>query len=349
MEKTDLANLTSLQLIDFAEGLGLSAYRGRQIFAWLYRPGILDFSQMTDLAKDLRETLASSASFNWPEISHAERSRDGSVKYGFKLADSKYIESVLIPEGDRNTLCVSSQVGCAMGCGFCLTGSMGFQRNLTPGEIVGQVVKVRDWLLDNNSAEPPLNNLVFMGMGEPLANFDNLLAALEILTDQRGLDFSDRRITVSTCGLVPRIIELGEKTRVNLAVSLHSVDDSVRSRLMPINDRFPVADLLDACRKFPMPKRKRIMFEYILIRGVNDSVKDAEMLAEKLQDIPCKINLLPYNEIDSLPYQRPSDEEIELFQKTLWAAGYTVLVRSSRGSDISAACGQLAGKITSGS
>jgi 23S rRNA (adenine2503-C2)-methyltransferase len=301
---------------------------------------------MTDLTKDLREMLASQASFHWPEIADVERSKDGTVKFGFKLDDNTYIESVLIPEDDRNTLCVSSQVGCAMGCEFCLTGGMGFKRNLTPGEIVGQVVRVRDWLYDDGS-EPSLNNLVFMGMGEPLANFDNLLVSLEILTDQHGLNFSERRITVSTCGLVPKIIELGQRTKANLAVSLHSVDDSVRSNLMPINNKYPVAEVLDACRIFPIPKRKRIMFEYILIKDLNDSVSDAENLAEKLRDIPCKINLLPYNKTEALSFQRPSDEKIELFQKTLWEAGYTVLVRSSRGSDISAACGQLAGKIIS--
>lgn len=346
MKKTDLTDFTLSQLTDFVESLSLPKYRGKQIFAWLYRPHVANFSQMTDLTKDLRETLASQASFHWPDIADVERSKDGTVKFGFKLEDNTYIESVLIPEDDRNTLCVSSQVGCAMGCEFCLTGGMGFKRNLTPGEIVGQVVRVRDWLYDDDS-EPALNNLVFMGMGEPLANFDNLLVALEILTDQVGLNFSDRRITVSTCGLVPKIIELGQRTKANLAVSLHSVDDSVRSNLMPINNKYPVAELLVACRNFPMPKRKRIMFEYILIKDLNDSVSDAENLAEKLRDIPCKINLLPYNETEALSFQRPSDEKIELFQKTLWKTGYTVLVRSSRGSDISAACGQLAGKMLS--
>jgi len=347
MNKTDITDFSLSQLTDFVESLGLPTYRGSQIFAWLYRPNITDFSQMTDLTKDLRETLAARASFDWPEIADVECSKDGTVKYGFKLKDNNYIESVLIPEDGRNTLCVSSQVGCAMGCEFCLTGGMGFKRNLSPGEIVGQVVRVRNRLHDDEDTEVVLNNLVFMGMGEPLANFDNLLVALEILTYQRGLNFSDRRITVSTCGLVPKIKELGQKTRVNLAVSLHSVDDSARSKLMPINNKYPVAELLEACKNFPMPKRKRIMFEYILIKDLNDSISDAEILAERLKDIPCKINLLPYNETSALSYQRPSDKKIELFQKTLWKAGYTVLVRSSRGSDISAACGQLAGKMNS--
>jgi 23S rRNA (adenine2503-C2)-methyltransferase len=345
MKKNDLTNLSLSQLTEFLVSLGLPGYRGIQVFAWLYRPHVINFSQMTDLSKELRETLAARANFSWPKIAEVERAKDGTVKFGFTLKDDNFIEAVLIPEDDRKTLCVSAQVGCAMGCEFCLTGTIGFKRNLTPGEIVGQVVKVRDWLLDvNGSTTAALNNLVFMGMGEPLANFDNLLIALEILVEQRGLDFSERRITVSTCGLVPKIIELGQKTKVNLAVSLHSVDDAIRSRLMPINNKYPVAELLEACRNFPMPKRKRIMFEYILLKGINDSEADAEILAEKLQGIPCKINLLPYNESAGLPFRRPSDETIELFQQTLWNAGYTVLIRSSRGADISAACGQLAGR-----
>jgi len=347
MEKIDLTNFTLSQLTEYLMSIGLPKYRGVQVFAWLYRPHITDFAQMTDLSRELREMLAAQASFQWPEIAEIEHSKDGTVKYGFKLSDSNYIESVLIPDEGRNTLCVSSQVGCAMGCEFCLTGAIGFKRNLSPGEIVGQVVKVRDWVCDKYDSPASLNNLVFMGMGEPLANFDNLVVALDILTEQRGLDFSDRRITVSTCGLAAKIKELGQKTKVNLAVSLHSVDDTIRSKLMPINNRYPVAELLEACRKFPLPKRKRIMFEYVLIKDLNDSESDAEMLAEKLKGIPCKINLLPYNETKGLSFKRPTDEQIERFQHKLWEAGYTVLVRSSRGSDISAACGQLAGKIIS--
>jgi len=345
MDKKNLANMSLDQLIEFLVSLGLPKYRGNQVFAWLYRPGISDFDQMTDLPKELRETIAERTCFKWPSIAVVERSEDGTVKYGFKLQDGNYIEAVLIPEEGRNTLCVSSQAGCAMACGFCLTGSTGFKRNLRPSEIVGQVVRVKKWLKETQNGTEDINNLVFMGMGEPLANFDNLLISLDILTEQRGLDFSERRITVSTCGLVPKIIELGQKTKVNLAVSLHSVDDRIRSRLMPINKKYPVADLLEACRNFPMPKRKRIMFEYVLIQDLNDSENDANQLAGKLRGIPCKINLLPYNESADLPYRRPAEERIENFQKTLWNAGYTVLVRSSRGADISAACGQLAGKM----
>lgn len=345
MNKKDLTNLSLAQLTEFLVSLGLPKYRGIQVYAWLYRNNITDFSQMTDLTKELRETLSARAEFTWPQIAEVERSEDGTVKYGLKLKDNNYIEAVLIPEDDRRTLCVSSQVGCAMGCEFCLTGSIGFIRNLTPGEIVGQVVGVKNWLHEILGPDEVLNNLVFMGMGEPLANFDNLLVALDILIEQRGLDFSERRITVSTCGLVPKIIELGQKTKVNLAVSLHSVNDTTRSKLMPINKKYPVADLLEACRNFPMPKRKRIMFEYILIKDLNDSESDARTLAQKLKGIPCKINLLPYNESTGLPFRRPADETIEIFQKILWKEGYTVMIRASRGADISAACGQLAGKI----
>jgi 23S rRNA (adenine2503-C2)-methyltransferase len=346
MQKTDLYNLTLSQLAEFIKNLGLPAYRAGQIFQWLYRPHIADFEQMTNLSRELRATLTDCASFERLALASLEQSADGTVKFAFKLQDDAVIESVLIPEEGRHTLCISSQVGCAMSCGFCLTGTIGFKRNLIPGEIVGQIVKVMDELPKLFGKDSRINNLVFMGMGEPLANFENLLVSLEIITEQSGLDFSGRRITVSTCGLVPKIKELGEKTNVNLAVSLHSVDDKIRSQLMPINNTYPVAQLLEACRNFPMPKRKRIMFEYILIKGVNDSLADARMLAGKLKGIPCKINLLSYNESSSLPFQKPSESQIEQFQKTLWKAGYTALIRTSRGADISAACGQLAGKLT---
>ena len=343
MDKPDLKDFTLPQLLDFVESLGLPAYRARQIFSWLYRPGISAFEQMTDIKKELRQLLAERAWFSRLEPAVVERSADGTIKYGFRLADGCLIESVLIPEEDRRTLCVSSQVGCAMGCRFCLTGGMGFKRNLRPAEIVNQVGAVKEHILAEFGPETRLNNLVFMGMGEPLANFDHLLVALEILQEQRGHDFSDRRITVSTCGLVPKIRELGEKSRVNLAISLHSVNDELRSRLMPVNKIHPVAELLAAGRDFPLPKRKRIMFEYILLKDLNDSPADARQLAAKLKGIRCKINLLPFNETTALPFNRPAPPRIEEFQKILREAGFTVLIRESRGADISAACGQLAG------
>lgn len=344
MRKVDLKDLTLQGLAEFTGSLRLPRFRADQIFSWLYRPGIRAFSQMTDLNKGLRQQLGEQAFFSTYEPAVYEKSTDGTIKFGFRLEDDTIVEAVLIPDRRRHTLCVSSQVGCAMGCSFCLTGTMGIIRNLRPAEMVGQVSAVRDFLLDEEGEEARINNLVFMGMGEPLANFDNLLAAIDILTEQRGLDFAGRRITVSTCGLVPRIRELGEKTEVNLAVSLHAVDDETRSRLMPINNKFPIAELLEACRDFPMPSRRRIMFEYILIRGINDSDEDAHRLARLLKDIRCKINLLPYNATGNSEYQTPTAERVEAFQRILWQADYTVLIRESRGADISAACGQLATK-----
>ena len=331
------------QLVRFVESLGQPSFRGRQIMSWLYRPGITDFSQMTDLAKEFRAILADKAKISRFEGPVVEISRDGSVKFGFRLDDLHVIEAVLIPEEERNTLCVSTQVGCAMGCTFCLTGKMGFTRNLTPAEIVNQVCGVRDWMVEKGKGK--LSNLVFMGMGEPLANLDNLLVALSILTEQRGLDFASRRITVSTCGLVPQMLEFGRKTDVNLAVSLHATDDETRNMLMPINRKYPLQTLLEACRNFNMKKRQRIMFEYTMLEGINDSDATAEKLADLLHGIPCKINLLAMNVTENNDFRSPGRDRILRFQEVLRKNGYTVFIRHSRGQDISAACGQLAGKM----
>ncbi|MGD9949688.1 MAG: 23S rRNA (adenine(2503)-C(2))-methyltransferase RlmN [Desulfobulbus sp.] len=340
--KTDLKNLPQEKLVQFVESLGQPAFRGRQILAWIYRPGITDFEQMTDLAKGFRAILAETASLSRFEEAMVECSRDGAVKFAFRLEDDQIIESVMIPEEDRSTLCVSSQVGCAMGCTFCLTGTMGFRRNLSTAEIINQVCAVRDWALENGL--PPLTNIVFMGMGEPLANFDNLLDAISILTEQRGLDFSNRRITVSTCGLVPQMKELGDRTDVNLAVSLHAANDAVRTSMMPINKRYPIAELIETCRTYRQKRRKRIMFEYTLLEGVNDSDADALQLAELLRPVPCKINLLAVNPAGDDRFRSPSKERILQFQKILRDHEYTIFIRTSRGEDISAACGQLAGQ-----
>ena len=340
MTPPDLKDFSLPQLEEWVKTLGLPAFRARQIFAWLYRPGIADFSQMTDISKEVRALLAEKAVIGRLSPEKEERSEDGSVKYGFRLADRTLIESVLIPEGERLTLCVSSQVGCAMACGFCLTGTMGFVRNLSPGEIVGQVQAVSE--IVKAAGKNRINNLVFMGMGEPLANFDNLVTALGILMEQSGLDFSSRRITVSTCGVIPKIRALGEAVAVNLAISLHAADDETRSQLMPVNRTWPVDELLAACRDYPLPNRRKIMIEYIMIRDLNDSLRHARLLIKKLHGLRCKVNLLPYNKNSTFPYESPPKERVELFQKTLRDAGITALLRESRGADISAACGQLA-------
>ncbi|MEW6519301.1 MAG: 23S rRNA (adenine(2503)-C(2))-methyltransferase RlmN [Thermodesulfobacteriota bacterium] len=349
--KTDLRDLTCSGLAAYMEGLGLPASRARFVFAWLQRPGVRDFAQMADVSREIRATLAGHAVISSLTSAQKEESRDGTVKFAFTLQDGAVVESVLIPEKGRHTLCVSSQAGCAMGCRFCLTGAMGLRRNLRPAEIVGQVLAVLEHMLaagvKRTTHRELINNLVFMGMGEPLANYDKLLAALRILMDGHGLEFTERRITVSTCGIAPRIRDLGRDVRVNLAVSLHAADDETRSRLMPVNRTWGVDELLAACRSFPLPGRKVILFEYILIKGINDAEADALRLAGKLRGIPCRINLLPFNECESLSYRCPEEQHILRFQKILRDAGYRTFIRSSRGADISAACGQLASRGSS--
>lgn len=342
--KPDLKNMSKQQLTRFVENLQQETFRAEQIFTWLYKPGITDFSQMTDLAKDFRELLEQRTRISTFTDPVVEISKDGAVKFGFKLEDDNFIESVLIPEGERNTLCVSSQVGCAMNCNFCTTATMGFKRNLKVSEIVNQVCFVRDWL--KSEGRKRLSNLVFMGMGEPMNNLDNLLSALAIITDQKGLDIASRRITVSTCGIVPQMLEFGKRSDANLAVSLHAVDDKTRNSIMPINKKYPINELLDACREYQMKNRQRIMFEYVLIDGVNDSDEAAEKLAEMLRGIPCKINLMGMNPDDETSEFKSADRDrILRFQELLRKRGYTVFIRQSRGADISAACGQLAGKL----
>ena len=347
-DKPDLRNLSRAQLAEFLVRNGIAPTRAKQIFALLHQPGCHKLADLAELKQDIREQLQQLAQLSFLTPATAETSTDGTVKLAFQLADGAMIESVLIPtEHNRHTLCVSSQVGCAMGCRFCLTGTMGFTRNLTPAEIVNQVLATIEYMLSQGTirATPReyINNLVFMGMGEPLANYDNLLTALNILMDIHGLEFTERRVTVSTCGIVPRIADLGRDTRVNLAISLHAADEETRNQLMPVNRTYPLAQLLEACRAFPLGKKKVILIEYILLKGINDSTQDAHLLAEILHDIPCRINLLPYNESAALPYKSPDPAQIKLFQKILRDRGYLTLVRDSRGADISAACGQLAG------
>jgi 23S rRNA (adenine2503-C2)-methyltransferase len=340
----DLKNLDQPGLIGHIRSMGLPEYRGRQIFSWLYRMRVDDFEQMTDLPTDLRQRLAKEARVSSLLPLKIITSADGTRKIMFRLEDGPVIEAVLIPEENRYTLCVSTQAGCAMGCKFCRTASLGFIRNLSTAEMVNQVL-ASFRIINEDGSELPLSNLVFMGMGEPLANFDNLLTAINILKDQRGLDFSERRITVSTCGLLPKMKQLGLATKINLAVSLHAATNRVRDQLMPINKTYPLGDLLEALRSYPLPPRKRIMIEYILLAGINDSDRDAKQLASILHGIRCKINLLPYNETETGEFLRPSQKRIDAFQQILWNAGFTVIMRSSRGDDIGAACGQLAGKL----
>jgi 23S rRNA (adenine2503-C2)-methyltransferase len=334
----NIIELTREQLLAWLTQRAIAGYRAEQILKWIYLRQADSFEQMTDISKDVRALLAQHFQIGRLEAEEVETSRDGSRKYLFKLGDGKRIESVLIPERDHYTLCVSSQVGCALGCLFCLTAAGGFERNLSRAEIIGQVRDIK------NELENPelLRNIVFMGMGEPLANYENLVSALDTITNNDyGLRFATRRITVSTAGLVSRFRDLGRDTKVNLAISLNATDNDTRSRLMPINRQYPIEDLLDACRRYPLPAGRRITFEYILIHGVNDSLADARHLARLLQPIRCKINLIPFNPHGGCGFERPSESVIQAFFKILFDKNYTVIIRRSKGQDISAACGQL--------
>jgi 23S rRNA (adenine2503-C2)-methyltransferase len=317
----------------------IESYRADQILKWLYTRQTDSFEHMTNLSIEMRALLADHFTIDRLTTEHIATSIDGTRKYVFQLKDGKRIESVLIPERDHHTLCLSSQVGCAQGCGFCLTAKMGIQRNLSMGEIVSQVRDIKNDLKDPKS----LTNLVFMGMGEPLANYRNLVAAIQIITDgDFGFAFAGRRVTVSTAGLASRLVDLGRDTRANLAVSLNAADNHTRSRLMPINRKYPIEKLLEACRNFPLRGGRRITFEYVLLKDTNDSADDARRLAGLLRPIKSKINLIPFNTHPDCPYQRPPEDIILRFQEILIDKNYTVIIRRSKGQDISAACGQLA-------
>jgi 23S rRNA (adenine2503-C2)-methyltransferase len=293
---------------------------------------------MTDLSKSLREELERRAFISDWEPEVTEVSTDGTRKYLFRLEDGQTVETVRIPmEGERSTLCISTQVGCAMQCAFCLTGTFGLVRNLSPAEIVNQVCAA--------AKEGPVNNIVMMGMGEPLHNLDNVVKALQILYDDDGFGYGSRKVTLSTSGLIPEMLELGRRIRVNLAVSLNATTDAVRNELMPINRRYPLKDLMAACQDFPLVTRQRITFEYILIRDVNDTPADAKRLVRLLHGIKAKVNLIPYNEHEGSAFRAPRPESIEAFQTYLLSRDIVAIRRASKGQDISAACGQLKGKL----
>lgn len=340
LNKINILDLSRDQLLAWLDGQGIESYRADQILKWIYLRQADTFEDMTDVSKSIRALLAQYFCVARLEKVEIETSKDGSQKYLFRLQDYKLIESVLIPEKDHYTLCISSQVGCAQDCRFCLTAVGGFERNLTAAEIISQVRDIKHDVEDEDNYR--LRNIVFMGMGEPLANYKNLIAALTVITDNDyGLRFASRRVTVSTAGLVPRLADLGRDTRVNLAVSLNAVDNETRNRLMPINRKYPLEMLLEACRKYPTAPGRLITFEYILIKGVNDSAEDARRLAKLLHPIRAKINLIPFNAHAGCEYERPAEPVIAKFQEILIDNHYTVMVRQSKGQDISAACGQL--------
>jgi 23S rRNA (adenine2503-C2)-methyltransferase len=334
----DLAGLEQHELEQALGDLGHPRFHARQIFQWIHKRGVTEPEAMTDLGRELRRKLAAGFTLNTPEVLRRERSSDGTTKFLLRLADGRQIESVYIPDTPSQTFCISTQVGCAMRCAFCLTGKMGIDRNLTAGEIAGQVrVLARELgMLDTRF------NIVLMGMGEPLHNYDATMKALRILADEHGLAVSPRRVTLSTVGVLPALEKLAtEPVMPNLAISLHSTTEEQRDMLVPINRKYGLKELLDACRRFPVKRRERITFEYVMLDGVNDTPDDARRLVRLLHGIRGKVNLLPLNEAAGIPFQRPSDDRVNRFARVLADHGVTVSVRKSRGRDIRAACGQL--------
>src|SRR6476659_4147811 len=345
--RADIAELDLTALEAALVALGQPRFHARQIFQWVHRHAVSDFAAMSDLGRDLRAELARDFRIATPTMVKREQSTDGTTKFLLRLFDGKLIESVYIPDhpiddtgtrDPRSTFCISTQVGCAMRCAFCLTGKMGIDRNLTAGEIVGQVrVLARDLdLLESRF------NIVLMGMGEPLHNYDNTMQALRMLCDEHGLAMSPRRITLSTVGVLPALERLAtEPIMPNLAISLHSTTEDQRDELVPVNRKYGLRDLLDACRRFPLKRRDRITFEYVLLNEVNDTPEDARRLVKLLSGIKAKVNLLPLNEAAGIPFERPSDDRVNRFARILADRGVSVSVRKSRGRDIRAACGQL--------
>jgi 23S rRNA (adenine2503-C2)-methyltransferase len=336
-KRIDLRNLTLSELQSLVISLGEKPYRARQILNWLYQNPVSTFEEMTNLPKTLRIKIESASYLSTLATTAVKTATDGTYKFLFTLPDGRKIESVLIPEKKHLTICISTQVGCAMGCTFCLSGKDGLVRNLTAAEIVNQVYVIKNDFLDKAQTI----NIVFMGMGEPLANFDNTFKALRILTEPLGFNFPPRRITVSTAGLIPEIKKLGQALPVNLAVSLNAATDELRDVLMPINKRYPLGKLIKSASQAILPSRKHITFEYILMDGINDSLKDAGALASLLRGIRCKVNLIPFNEYKGTTLKRPATQAVDQFQQYLSSKNVTVLVRYSKGNEIAAACGQL--------
>ena len=340
-EKTDLRNLNSSELEAFIASFGKERYRTTQILRWLYQKGVHSFDEMTNLSKKIREELTEVSFLSTLHPLRIEEARDGTKKFLFELEDKNRIESVLIPDKDRLTLCISTQAGCAFGCKFCLTGKMGWKRNLTTSEILNQILAVRETLNGKKS----ITNIVLMGMGEPLANYENTMKAIELMLHTDAFKFSSRRVTLSTVGLLPEMEKMAkERIRFRLAISLNATDEETRSHLMPVNRRYSLKKVLELSRKFPLQPRSRITFEYVMVKDVNDSARDAKRLLKMLKGIPSKVNLIPLNEAHGIPFKRPSDETVREFQEILMEGGLTAIVRASKGIEILAACGQLSGK-----
>ena len=344
--KTNLLDFTLPQLTDHFAAMGEKPFRATQVMRWMHQMGTDDFSAMTDLAKTLRAKLEACAEVRVPQLMTGQASTDGTRKWLLDVGTGNGVETVFIPEDDRGTLCVSSQVGCALECTFCSTGRQGFNRNLSTAEIIGQL-----WWANKSMGVTPKNervisNVVMMGMGEPLANFDNVVAALSIMLDDHGYGLSRRRVTVSTSGMVPQMDRLKDVMPVALAVSLHASNDAVRDEIVPLNKKYPLKSLMAACQRYLVKApRDFITFEYVMLDGINDKAQHARELIELVRDVPCKFNLIPFNPFPNSGYERSGNENIRVFLDILQQAGFVVTVRKTRGDDIDAACGQLAGQV----
>ncbi|MCU7555681.1 bifunctional tRNA (adenosine(37)-C2)-methyltransferase TrmG/ribosomal RNA large subunit methyltransferase RlmN [Alteromonas sp. ASW11-19] len=349
MSKTNLLNLNRAGLRSFFKDIGEKPFRAEQLMKWIYQQGVSDFDEMSNLNKGLREKLKAECEIVAPEIAYFQEASDGTIKYALTLNGGQEVEAVWIPESDRATLCVSSQVGCALECTFCSTAQQGFNRNLSVSEIIGQVWRVATHLgLSKDSSKRPVTNVVMMGMGEPLLNLKNVVPAMDIMMDDFGFGLSKRRVTLSTSGVVPALDMLGDQIDVALAISLHAPNDKLRDEIVPVNKKYNIETFLAGVRRY-LEKSKanqgKVTIEYVMLSHINDSTDQAHELAQVLKDTPCKINLIPFNPYPGSPYTCSSNSRIDRFSKVLMEHGYTVMVRKTRGDDIDAACGQLVGDV----
>ncbi len=346
-EKINLLDYTSEDLKAFFLERGEKPFRATQIIKWIHQHGVDNFDDMTNVSKALREELSDFAEIRAPEIAIDDKSNDGTHKWLLRLDDGNCIETVFIPEEGRGTLCISSQVGCALDCTFCSTARQGFNRNLTVGEIIGQLWLAKNILQPNPEDDRVITNVVMMGMGEPLLNFEKVVKAMELMLDDNAYGLSKRRVTLSTSGVVPALDRLKDRIDVSLAISLHAPNDALRDQLVPVNRKYPIKQLLDSCNNFMEGKanREKITIEYVMLDGVNDSDENARELAILLKHVPCKVNLIPFNPFPETRYKRSSNNRIHRFRDILENAGLIVMTRKTRGEDIDAACGQLAGKV----
>ena len=344
--KTNLLNFDLPGLTAHFSQMGEKPFRARQVMRWMHLSGVADFTDMTDLAKSLRHKLLDKAEIKVPDLLVEQKSADGTCKWLLDVGTGNGVETVFIPEDTRGTLCISSQIGCALECMFCSTGRQGFNRNLTTAEIIGQLWWANKALGVTPKDERVISNVVMMGMGEPLANFDNVVTALSIMLDDHGYGLSRRRVTVSTSGMVPQMDRLKEIMPVALAISLHASNDQVIDKIIPLNKKYPLNQLMSACQRYLVKApRDFITFEYIMLKEINDAPEHARQLIELVKDVPCKFNLIPFNPFTNSGFERSTNERIRIFREILQEAGFVVTVRKTRGDDIDAACGQLAGKV----